>query len=105
MNLRVLFVTLCLWVVLGGPWLRIKAQPSGVRTLSAEDAVQDSRIEDLTTRESQTSVDMQKMWDAIGANNTAIAGIQGEERAIGAILGGLSILQIFLSSRKSRSAG
>lgn len=97
-------LTVCLWICFGGshPPMQAQSQRVAVPVLTVEDAVQDSKLQELQTHQASIDDKLQKMWDAIGANTNSISGIQGEERGIGALLGALSIAQIILQISRRR---
>jgi len=74
---------------------------------SVEDALQDDRILQLNNHIDSTDAKVQRQYEATAKNRDDIAlvrddlaGIQGEERAIGALLGIMTLASLVLQSAK-----
>ena len=83
--LQSVFCFVCIGWFLFGQYPPVDAQ-SIVAGISAEDAVQDHSIEALEKNIDSMKMTEQKQWDAIQANSSYIAGLQGEERILGGVL-------------------
>lgn len=113
MYTRLAFAVICLWVVLGGHWppaasAQYQQHEPVIQTqlfpvLTSEDAVQDSKIAELFDSRDKGAVSRAKLTDMVNANTSAISGIQGEERGIGALLLLLQVVSMVQASRKAKA--
>ena len=68
--------------------------------LTVEDSLQDQDIKELNKHLESTDAKLDKAVDAINKSNDAIAGMKGEERAVGLLLGLLEIGAIIVQIKK-----
>jgi hypothetical protein len=99
LGLKIIFVCICAWVVVSGRYPPLEAQ-AVVPVLTVEDAVQDHSIANLEKQIEQMKLTEQNQWNAIQTNGNLIAGMQGEERGIGALLLLIQIASIVFQVRK-----
>lgn len=100
LSLRVVFLGLCMFTLFGGHYPPVVAQSS---VMTVEDAVQDTNIKALNEHISSTDERLQKQWETMNKLSTDMAGIQGEERLIGILLGSGMSISIFLQVKKRSS--
>jgi hypothetical protein len=98
-------LAVCVMTVFGGHYPPAHAQQTHRVTqilpiLTVEDAVQDNNIEAVNKHLEATDTTISRMELTMQKAEADVSGIQGEERGIGALLGALTLLQIFLSFRK-----
>lgn len=99
-GLKILFIAICMVVMLSGEYPPAQAQPSIVPVLTVEDAVQDHSIASIEKEQESQKQTLQAQWTAVQTNGNLIAGMQGEERGIGALLLLIQIASIVFQVRK-----
>lgn len=105
--LKVLFIGICLLVTFGGHHppsyaqsTRLTEQRQFVPVVTAEDAVQDTDIAAINDHLKNTDVNVKEQYQLIAQVQSDIAGMRGEERIIGAVLGIIASSSIILQWRK-----
>jgi hypothetical protein len=104
-GLKLAVLAVCVMTVFSGHYPPASAQQHRrvtqmVPVLTVEDAVQDNNIEAANKHLETTDANVSRFGVALEKAEPDISGIQGEERGIGALLGAMSLLQIFLQFRK-----
>jgi hypothetical protein len=101
--LRIAVLAILITVAFGGHHPPVSAQT--IPVLTVEDAVQDQKLAQQDQHLTATDARVQKQWDSINANASAISGMQGEERGIGVALAILQLVSIAVSWSGKRKGG
>jgi len=97
----------CFYLALSGTHPPAQAQNSPqlvLPVLTAEDAVQDTRIAEMNKHLEVADANNTRVWAETQKNAADIAGMQGEERGIGAFLALLSGTGIVLQVRSKKAS-
>ncbi len=104
---KLLFILVCCFVVFDGQHPPASAQqtaPVEMYGLELKSAVQQSRMDQIDDKLNKLDARVSKQWDGINANTLAIAGFQGETRALLGLLGLLQAGSFAFNVKKRRSA-
>jgi uncharacterized coiled-coil protein SlyX len=99
LSLRITILGLALFTLFGGHYPPLLAQ-NPIPVLTVEDAVQDNNIRALNEHLAATDAHVQRQYESLSRLATDLAGIQGEERLIGVLLGSGMSISIFLQVKK-----